>query len=138
MKGFSLSFLVFLLLCLTGCHRDIPKPESELEIQPVIVEAEKVVQVLNQQQSEFFVRHQIKGKNLFVECMLSDISFRDDNNKKTGKLLLYVNGQKTEEIHSPVFIVKGLPKGNHQIKIEVVTLQNKSYSLKKEFNVTIP
>jgi hypothetical protein len=128
-----------MLLFLAACGRDIPKPESKMDILPFAAEAAVAIPVTNKvQTSGFYVRHHIKGKNLFVECMLSEISFRNDNGKKTGKLLLYVDGKKTEEIHTPVFIIKGLHSGNHRIKLEVVSLQNKPYSMKKEFNVTMP
>lgn len=88
---------VFMLLFLSACHKDIPKPEfnTDLSTRTPINNEDNVPVSGIQNKSPFFVRHYVKGKNLFVECMLSDISFRNDNrNKKTGKLIVYVDGKK--------------------------------------------
>jgi hypothetical protein len=132
---------VFMLLFLSACHKDIPKPKFNTYLSTrTSINNEDNVPVLGiQNKSPFFVRHYVKGKNLFVECMLSDISFRNDNrNKKTGKLIVYVDGKKTDEIYSSVFIIKGMPVGDHTIELQVVNLHNQPYSLKEEFTVTIP
>lgn len=130
---------VFMLLFLSACHKDIPKPEFNLDLLTTINNEDNVPVSGIQDKSPFFVRHYVKGNNLFVECMLTDISFRNDNrHKKTGKLIVYVDGKKTEEIFSSVFIIKGMPVGDHTIELQVVNLHNQPYSLKEQFTVTIP
>lgn len=138
---FSRSIIsVFMLLFLAGCRRDIPEPESKFAMTNVNT-AERIREVpvsvipLN---SSFYVRHKVNGENILVECIVPEISFRQDrHNKRVGKIVVFVDGKKIAEMNTPVFIIKGLTQGEHAITLEVVNLQNRSYSLKKEFNVTI-
>jgi hypothetical protein len=87
-----------------------------------------------------FVQSKTNGKDVFVECILSGISFRqsDHNGQKVGKLVIWVDGKRTKEVNAAAFIIKGLPPGNHEVKLEVVDLDNKSYGLTSEFLVNIP
>ncbi|WHY02265.1 hypothetical protein [Neobacillus sp. DY30] len=87
-----------------------------------------------------YVQSQTKGNNVFVECILSGISFRqsDQQGRKTGKLIIWLNGKKTKEVNSAAFIIKGLPPGEHTVKLEVVDLKNVPYGVSKEFLVNIP
>jgi hypothetical protein len=88
----------------------------------------------------FFVSSKTKGSNVYVECILSGISFResDRNGQKVGKLIIWLDGKKTKEVNSAAFIIKGLPPGSHEVKLEVVDLENKSYGLTNVFLVNIP
>ena len=128
-----------MIVLLIGCGRDLPKPESNTVSQQRAIEvANSKIDNKTTTQPVFLANHYLKGKNIFVECVLSQISFRKDSNKKMGKIIVFVDGKKTEEVYSPIFIIKGLPPGNHRVKLEVVTLENQPYDLKREFNVTIP
>lgn len=88
----------------------------------------------------FFVQSKTNGKDVFVECILSGISFRQSDHKgqKVGKLVIWVDGKRTKEVNAAAFIIKGLPPGQHEVKLEVVDLNNKSYGLTSEFLVNIP
>ena len=129
-----------LIVLLIGCERDyLPMPETNT------VSEHRAMEVTNNRidtkqptQPVFLANHYLKGKNIFIECVLSQISFRKDSNKKIGKIIVFVDGEKTEEVHSPIFIIKGLSTGSHRVKLEVVTLEDQPYDLKREFNVTIP
>lgn len=92
------------------------------------------------QNPSLFVQSNIKGNNVFVECILSGISFRESNQngQKVGKLVIWLDGKKTKEVNSAAFIIKGLPPGDHQVKLEVVDLKNVPYGVTKEFMVNIP
>ena len=71
--------------------------------------------------------------------MLKDVSFRHDPGEKAaGKLLVFLDGRKTLENQSPLFILKNLSPGNHRITIEVVNTNNQSNLYKKELMITIP
>ncbi|MDF2858774.1 MAG: hypothetical protein K0Q87_4625 [Neobacillus sp.] len=87
----------------------------------------------------FSVEHQVKGNNIFVECILSGISFRqsEKTRQKVGKLIVSIDGKKSQEVVSAAFILKSLPAGQHRIKLEVVSLNNEPYGLMKEFIVNI-
>jgi hypothetical protein len=86
------------------------------------------------------VQTSIKDKNVYVECILTGISFRqsEQNSKKVGKLVIYVDGKKTDVVNSAAFIIKGLQPGQHGVKLEVVDLKNEPYGIRKEFLVNIP
>ncbi len=130
-----------MILLLSGCQRDIPKPESKMMMAHKEVQeaGKELPAIASLPESSFLVHHQVNGKNLLVECRLTDISFRSDNkNKQSGKIVVYIDGKKTEVVHSPVFIIKGLPKGSHLITLEVVNKDNQPYPLKKELKVIIP
>lgn len=92
------------------------------------------------QKPSLFVQSNIKGNNVFVECILSGISFRESEqkDKKVGKLVIWLDGKKSREVNSAAFIIKDLPPGEHMIKLEVVNLKNVPYGVTKEFLVNIP
>ena len=139
LKWFPSLVIFLLLVCLTGCGQEIPKPELNRELHIGAIEVANLLKVTNHSDTPgFSVRHHIKENNVFVQCVLSGISFRNDNKKKMGKLIVSVDGIKTEEIASPIFIIRGLTPGNHLINLEVVSLENKPYDLSRELIVTIP
>lgn len=92
------------------------------------------------QKPSLFVQSTIKGNNVFVECILSGISFRESNQngQKVGKLIIWLDGKKSQEVNSAAFIIKGLPPGEHKVKLEVVDVKNIPYGLSKEILVNIP
>jgi hypothetical protein len=87
-----------------------------------------------------YVQSRIKGNNVFVECILSGISFRqsEQHERKVGKLVIWLDGKRTKEVNSAAFIIKGLPPGEHSVKLEVVDLKNVPYGVTQEFLVNIP
>jgi hypothetical protein len=104
------------------------------------VEAVPVNQKNQSKMPTLTVQHQVKGKNIFVECVLTGISFRqlEKTGQKVGKLIVSIDGKKSQEVVAAAFILKNLPAGEHKVKIEVVSLNNEPYGLMKEFLVNIP
>jgi hypothetical protein len=104
------------------------------------VEAVPVNQKNSSKMPTFTVQHQVKGKNIFVECVLTGISFRqlEKSRQKVGKLIVSIDGKKNQEVVSAAFILKNLPAGEHKVKLEVVNLNNEPYGLMREFLVNIP
>ncbi|OLS41985.1 hypothetical protein [Bacillus sp. MRMR6] len=95
--------------------------------------------VYAEEQPSFFVQYETKNKDLLVQCILTGISFRETNSgKKTGKLIVSVDGKKVQEVTAAAFIVKDLPVGEHKVKLDVVDLNHKPFGLTKEFMVNIP
>lgn len=88
----------------------------------------------------FNVQHETKGNQVFVECILTGISFRQESRQtqKTAKMVVWIDGVKQSEMNSAVFIIKGLSAGSHRIKLEVFSLENQPMGLAKEFMVNIP
>ncbi|WP_066289482.1 hypothetical protein [Bacillus sp. FJAT-29937] len=141
MKRFIYLYILCLFVGLAGCQNDKPKPETKLMIQAVNIsnlDHYIPVMALPASKDPFYVNHQVKGKNIFIECVVPGITFRDSNHSNKGSIILYVDGKKKEKISSAAFIVKGLPAGSHRIKLEVVKDNQPTPIMKKEFYVTIP
>ncbi|MBT2687906.1 hypothetical protein J7I93_06915 [Bacillus sp. ISL-47] len=143
MKGIRCLSLILFLFLLAACQKDIPEPETKLEVEPVnTLELATDMPVSGVESSNaknpFYVRHQVRGKDVLVECILQGVSFSGQTAKDKGKILLYVDGIKKEEISSAAFIVKGLSSGNHRIRLELVKEKQPSLKLKREFYVSIP
>lgn len=134
--------IVVLLLGFVGCSKNIPKPEAKLILNPVqVVNMSNEIPVFQtQNEDRLFVHYFVRGKDLFVECMVPDISFRDqeDVHKPKGKIRLYVDGHFKEDITSAAFIIKGLNKGSHKIRLQVLRNNNTPYHLEKLIDVNIP
>ncbi|MGD6941740.1 hypothetical protein ACQCT6_06885 [Cytobacillus gottheilii] len=135
--------LVYTVL-LSACGNEIPEPETKLVVEPLHIfeggEDGRSVQAANMETApQFFVRHQVKGMNVYVECIIPGVSFRADSGKNRAKIGLFVDGRKQKDITSAAFIIKNLPAGTHTIQLNVLKNDNTSYheELKKEFTVRI-
>ncbi len=134
-----------ILSILSGCQRDMPKPETKTKNLSLVnmIPAAKTVMTSspkNEVIPSLFVQYESKGNNVFVECIVTGVTFRENNhsNRKVGKMIVWVDGKKSQEVSAAAFIIKDLAYGNHKLKLEVVDLHNKSYGLSKEFMVNIP
>lgn len=123
--------LSLLLIALGGCKQDIPKPKT------YNVEAsEKAISTKNHQSAS--IRHIVQGANVFIECMVPNITFSGANkNAERGKIKVYVDGHLKGEYYTAAFVMKGFSKGVHHVKIDIVKLNNKSHGLSKDFYITI-
>lgn len=130
-------FLVFFIFCiLTGCQKDllfIGHPNIASAKGPMGSQNDEGIPAL-------FVQYESKGNNVFVECIVTGVTFRekDQSNRKVGKMIVWVDGKKNKEVSTAAFIIKDLATGNHKLKLEVVDLHNKPYGLSKEFMINIP
>ena len=133
MKTLRLMVPLFLPIFIVACQKEIPEPETkEISFYPyeaILASAKELGKV-----DPFFISHQVKGNDVYVECRIKDISFRND----LAIMVLTIDGKKMNEINHPAFIIKGLQKGTHQIKLEIMKNGKKISSGTKEFNVTIP
>jgi len=141
-----LLFLSFLPLLAAGCERNLTKPE----IKPNLIPIEQTMSVnrglvpaFNPYRNEIpalFVSYETKGKQVFVECQVTGISFRNAGNdrQKAGKMVVWVDGIRSSEVRSAAFIIKNLSPGKHRLRLEVVSLQNEPYGLSKQMMVIIP
>ncbi|MEH7107985.1 hypothetical protein [Bacillus sp. JJ1764] len=104
------------------------------------VETRSVFKLVSTELPTLNVKHETKGNQVFVETILTGISFREDDNlgQKNVKMVVWIDGKKYLEVKSAAFIIKGLPAGSHQIKLEIYSLENQPVGLAKEFMVNIP
>ncbi|MGG5253067.1 hypothetical protein ACQYAD_06180 [Neobacillus sp. SM06] len=141
----KIPIIAILLLFAAGCQKDSLNPEIKAKIFPLAadfiqtrtVQAEKPLAAVSPSLS---VQYVIKGQNVFVECIVTGISFRESDRatQKIGKMLVWVDGRQKQEADGAAFIIKGLTAGSHHVKLEVVNLKNEPYGISKEFTVTIP
>lgn len=129
-KSYLMSLLVLFLLA--GCQNDLPEPETK----DVSFQLEQAVQASGYsiaQADPFFVRHQVKGRDVYIECMVKSVSFRNNG----AKMVLSIDGKKTKEIKQAAFIVKGLPSGTHQLRLELIKQNEHVATATKEIEVVI-
>lgn len=136
MNVFSLFSVFFIFSILTGCLKDpifLGHPNIASAKEPMAGNNDEGIPAL-------FVQYESKGNNVFVECIVTGVTFRekDHSNRKIGKMIVWVDGKKKKEVSAAAFIIKDLATGNHKLKLEVVDLHNKSFGLTKEFMVNIP
>jgi hypothetical protein len=90
------------------------------------------------------VNHEVRNQDLFIECIVPHFNFTKEKSTSKnidgeGLLLLYINGEKVDEIHKAAFVVKGLPQGKHTIKLVLAHNDQTPYDdLEQEFEVEIP
>lgn len=131
--------MIFVSL-LSSCGKEIPEPELKTNLQSGhFLQATTIPVFTTNKHVDFTVYHHVKGKDVLVECVANGVSFRGDNqtDKEQGKIIVYINGNKTKEIQSAIFILKDMPSGKHEIKLELVKLNNETYDITKQFVVEI-
>jgi hypothetical protein len=127
---------VFVIIgLLSGFQQD----KSILE-QGLPAEKTLLADISEDREPAMFVQYESKGNNVFVECIVTGVTFRESakNKRKVGKMIVWVDGKKSKEVSTAAFIIKDLATGNHVLKLEMVDLHNKSYGISKEFMVNIP
>ena len=142
MRSYVYLLIGCLLFITMGCKKDIPKPETNIDVYPIInTDLRKEIpasSMMLAQSDPFFVKYQVKGKEVLIECIVQGITFRETNANNKGKIVVYVDGKKKDEVSSAAFIIKGLPSGTHHLKLQAVKTKDSSYNLQKEFYITIP
>ena len=136
-KNIYLTCLIMILMILVSCQNDKPKPETERQFS--LVSPEKVFassfDTEEKEVDSFFVKHHVKGRDVYIECIVKGASFREKN----AVIIVFIDGKKKEEITNAAFILKGLEPGKHQIKLQLNRTKNKNSNsvITKEFNVLV-
>ncbi|MFZ3588066.1 hypothetical protein ACOI1C_02075 [Bacillus sp. DJP31] len=132
------------LLAVTACGTDDPKP-PEASVMPMYLTYpidESIVASASINENNVTVRHHVKGNDVYVEVIVPSFTFTSSNKKINvdgeGYLKLFLNGKQVDEIHQAAFIVKGLPTGKHNLKVELVHNDATSYGIAQEMSVIIP
>jgi hypothetical protein len=116
---------------LAACTNQKPEPETIGEAIPT---------VSAQSNQTLHVKHAVKGKDVFVECVVGHFSFKKGakrNMEGEGHIAVYVNGQKVHEVFTAAFVLRGLPTGKHKINLELVHNDGSPYGVSHEFEVNI-
>lgn len=130
-------FFILMSIALIACQKDLPEPETK---NRVVSAAQLPNDVVSVKGESFRVKSFVKGNDVFIECFVSNFSFREDdkNGSRLGKMIVYVDGQKYNQYSTAAFIIKDLKSGNHRISLQIVDSNGHTTSLKKEMVVSIP
>ncbi|MBU8907141.1 hypothetical protein [Desertibacillus haloalkaliphilus] len=117
--------------------------QSEVEVVPL--QSTGVIEVSTDQSEKrtMKVNHEVKDKDVYVDCIVSDFTFSEERAGGShvdgeGHIHLFVDDKRVDSIYQAAFIIKGLPTGNHTIKLELAKNDHTSYGLEEEFEVSIP
>ncbi|MGG4490646.1 hypothetical protein [Metabacillus idriensis] len=138
MKHFLM--LILFLVFLTACTNEKPRPEGDAVPMEISIAKRDAMEAGAQTGRQLYVNHHIKGQNVYIECFVPNFTFSNEHGKKIngeGYMNLYVDGKKTDEIHTAAFIIKGLKTGTHTISLELLHNDSSKYHLKKTWNVTV-
>lgn len=146
MRTEGLQIMLVAMLLTVGYQGEVQKSETKLGMAPFkanFLGGQKVLAAQLQKadsSSSLSVQYQTRNQNVFVECVVTGVSFRDSDRstQKIGKIIIWMDGKRQQEATGAAFIVKNVPPGDHHLKIEVVSLDNKPYGMSKEFTVHIP
>ncbi len=134
MKKMCYAGMLFMIcMLLAACKNDIP---PEPEVNKFVHGQEAAIQTSGfviEAVDSFTVKHQVKGNDAYFECIVKGASFRNDG----AKIILYVDGKRVKEIDHAAFIVKGLNKGTHKIKLELIGPNQQGIMGEKEIDINI-
>ncbi|WP_209125487.1 hypothetical protein [Alkalihalobacillus sp. BA299] len=142
MFKFSLQLFFVMIICFISSVVQATDDLQEIRIIPM--HGNGVVQVsVSKEKRLMTVNHEVKGTDVYVECVIDQFTFTKEKAGKNhvdgeGHVQLFVDGQRVDSIYQAAFIIKGLPSGEHTIKIEVVKNDYELYGISEEFTVQIP
>lgn len=131
-------FFVALFL-LVSCQNDKPKPETKVVVAPS--EQSLLTEPVSAQVERSMTIHQhVKGRNVYIECVVSHFSFTNRFQEQTegkGFIKVSLDNKPIAQVSQAAFTLKDLPLGRHTVKLEVMKSEGVSYGLTKEFVVHI-
>ncbi len=143
-----IKLILTILLISAGAYNGIQPELSTVEKDnhstrsiPFDEEYERIVSS-SKKDERLIVNYEVKDQDIYVECFVKDFSFnREDigSVKKEGEghIHLYINGNKVDSIFQSSFIIKSLPSGTYNIKLELVHNDYTPYGISEEFEITL-
>ncbi len=86
------------------------------------------------------VEHQVRGNDVYLECIIPNFTFKQSGGQKKdgeGHLNVLIDGKRTENISTAAFIIKGLSRGEHTLKIQVTHNDLTNYPLEHTIQVRV-
>ena len=143
MKRICLLILGFTVLTFNPLVFACESVVDSVVVEPLFGKSVIEVTAKETEQRSITVNHEVKEKDIYVECIINNFTFVEEKKGMAhvdgqGHLALYIDGNEVDSIYKAAFIIKGLPKGKHTVKIELMKNNNKPYGIEEEFSVTIP
>lgn len=116
---------------------------GELEVEQRTNVQDIEIMIKTNKSRTMTVEHEVKEQDIYVECKINDFTFTKERAGHThkdgeGHLQLFIDGQKVDDLFQPSFIIKGLPSGEHIIKLVLVRNDREPYGVEEEFSVQVP
>lgn len=91
----------------------------------------------------FVVSYSLQQSDVYVELFKNNFHFTKENvgskhKEGEGHIRLHINDEHVDTVYEAGFIIKGLPKGKHEIKIELAQNDRTPYEIDETFTVCIP
>ena len=128
MKRFKVKQLVIILIMIVCCVPVVGFSQSLQENVAAREQAEPVV-----------VNHRTKGSDVYVECLIPNFSFDEENQDKEyhGYIDVYLDGKKHQSVQKAAFIVQNLPEGKHTVRLDIMREDGGRFLSLKEIEVEI-
>jgi hypothetical protein len=127
-----------LLVIVSACGNKLPEPENGSKKIGFLAHPQASAASIQAQNDESFdVKYFVKENSLYLDCFVKDFTFSPLPNKEQASIRLYVDGRKLNDYDTAAFVVKSIPTGRHEIKLEIFHKNGKPAGLAKSFNVNI-
>jgi hypothetical protein len=132
-----------MMLTINFSHGYISDSEASSTLKVIPFDNEYSKEVANLEEDErILIKYEIKDDDIYVECFVKEFSFNKEGAGQLkqdgeGHVQLYINGNKVDSIFTPSFIIKALPVGTYNIKVELVHNDYTPYGISKEFEVKL-
>lgn len=129
--------ICLLTLALGGCKEDQKKPESEAATD---VEVMEVIST-NTKEISMTLHHSVKDQNVYLECIITpEFEFKENSKTKKegeGQVAVYVDNKKWGSFAKGAFILKGVPKGEHNLTVKLIHNDETEYGIEQSIKVEI-
>ncbi len=132
------------LICfipINGVFASVPVT-NQTSVTIIPLQSTGVISVTASEERKMTVQYDIRENQLFVECLINGFLFSEEkagtqHKEGEGHLRLYIDEEHIDTLYQPAFIVEGLSKGKHDIKVIIVKNDRTPYELEETFQVHI-
>lgn len=88
------------------------------------------------------VTHTLAKDDLTLKIAVTNFTFSlenmgKDNKHGEGHVHLYLDGKKIAKVFEPSYVLKDIPSGKHEVKVELAHNNHESYGVSESFSVDI-
>ena len=143
-----LKIILTILLISTGAFNDVQHELTMTEKDTYFTkslpfdEKYELVVTSSSEDKRLSVKYEVKDQDIYVECFVKDFNFSREKigsvkREGEGHIHLYINGNKVDSIFQPSFIIRSLPSGTYNIKLDLIHNDYTRYGISEEFEITL-